>query len=255
MSDFIFQSEPDQYDLSTHPEPPRYAQRWKATRYRQVMQVDDGVFFYLSGSKAGIYGCGRISNPPDEETRTVLVQWTDLYPSPIPRDDLKDILSQNPLFTVRQGTNFLLSPEESANLRELVRSKGLPVPRPSGDRAIYIERGVEEVWRLLNDPEWFIQVFEGRPDVTRTSKGQIDVRQQVGEKWFESSILIENRDLESKNIVYRIGSARVRIQVQSVDDVTTNLQLDLDYDPKPPEPVLRTLRRSLLKRLEDEIEA
>lgn len=131
MSDFIFQSVPRRYNLSALARSatlPADGQRWKATRYRRQMRPNDGVFFYMSGRNAGIYGCGRIMALPDEDTRTVPVKWKALYQTPISRRSLQPLLSQNLLFTVRVGTNFLLSPKESSAVRRLVASKGLPLP-------------------------------------------------------------------------------------------------------------------------------
>jgi hypothetical protein len=128
MSDFIFQCVPKRYDLSVLRSPPERPQTWQATRFRGHMRPGDGVFLYMSGDKAGIYGCGCIVAPADAETMAVLVQWTALYPIAISRSELERILSHNLLFTVRVGTNFLLSPEEASALRSLISSRGLAVP-------------------------------------------------------------------------------------------------------------------------------
>jgi hypothetical protein len=82
----------------------------------------------MSGDKAGIYGCGHIVAPPEEDAMAVLVQWIALYPGAIKRSELEPILIHNLLFTVRVGTNFLLSSEEASALRNLTSSRGLAVP-------------------------------------------------------------------------------------------------------------------------------
>jgi hypothetical protein len=129
MSDFIFQSVPERYDLSNLKRPPERLQRWQATRYRRVMRPGDAVYFYMSGAKAGIYGYGYIDSLDESDVDpSVSVRWTALYPSRISRTDLELILGQNLLFTVRVGTNFLLSREESSSLRMLISSRGLPAP-------------------------------------------------------------------------------------------------------------------------------
>ena len=131
MSNFIFQSVPQQYNLKALAEsgdlPPR-AESWKATRYRDIMDTNDGVFFYMSGKEAGIYGCGFIVDPPTETTKRVLIKWIALYQPPILRRDLEPILKENLLFTVKVGTNFRLSYEENSKLRRLVQSRGFKVP-------------------------------------------------------------------------------------------------------------------------------
>lgn len=127
MSDFIFQCVPERYRLSDLESPPDTPECWQATRYRREMRPKDGVYFYMSGPAAGIYGCGRIIAPPDEQTMSVRVKWTHLYPSRIARNELQALLGNNLLFTVRVGTNFLLSPAESTALRNLLRGKGLRV--------------------------------------------------------------------------------------------------------------------------------
>ena len=128
MLDFIFHCAPQRYDLSVLQQMPNHPERWQATRFRREMHPRDGVYFYMSGQKAGIYGCGRISASPDEETRSVSVQWLSLYPAPVTKSELEPLLSENLLFTVRVGTNFLLSAKESADLRALISSKKLLVP-------------------------------------------------------------------------------------------------------------------------------
>ena len=132
MSDFIFQCKPTRYDLSKLQATPDRTEHWQATRYRRDMTPDDSVFFYMSGGNAGIYGCGRIVGPPDDQKESVPVKWSYLYPSIITRAELQAFLSENLLFTVRVGTNFLLSPTESQALRQLAKSKGFPVPKGGG---------------------------------------------------------------------------------------------------------------------------
>jgi hypothetical protein len=131
MSNFIFQSVPQQYNLKALAKSgdlPARVQSWKATRYRDIMDANDGVFFYMSGKQAGIYGCGHIVDPPTKTTKRVLVKWIALYHPPILRHDLEPILKENLLFTVKVGTNFRLSYEENSKLRRLVQSRGFKVP-------------------------------------------------------------------------------------------------------------------------------
>jgi len=128
MSDFLFQCVPDRYDLSKLKVPPARPETWQATRYRRNMRPDDGVFFYMTGSAAGIYGYGHIIALPDEEEMSVRVKWAGLYPSPIPRKELESLMGENILFSVRVGTNFLLSHEESVSVRNFITSQKLQVP-------------------------------------------------------------------------------------------------------------------------------
>ncbi len=131
MTSFIFHCVPQQYNLSALAKSgkiPTSTQLWKATRYRHEMKPTDGVFFYMSGNQAGIYGCGQIVALPNNKARNVQVNWIALYPKPISRAALQPILKDNLLFTVKVGTNFLLSPQERADLDNLAKKRGLTLP-------------------------------------------------------------------------------------------------------------------------------
>jgi len=123
------------------------------------------------------------------------------------------------------------------------------------DREIRIKRDIEEVWGLIDNPEWFTQIFAGPTMVTNASQAQVEIKQQVGSKWFSSSIIVEYRDSDRKKIKYRIGTALIEISLKDTEDSGTYLELTLEYDLSPPELVLNKVRRSLLLRLKQTFEA
>lgn len=123
------------------------------------------------------------------------------------------------------------------------------------DHEIRIKRDIEEVWGFIDNPEWFTQTFEGTTMITSASRAQVEIKQQIGSKWFSSSVIVEYRDSDRKKIKYRIGTALVEISLKDAKESSINLELMLKYDISPPELVLKKVRRSLLLRLKQMIEA
>jgi hypothetical protein len=127
---WIFQSRPDRYDLRTELHPGR-DEDWLASRYRDLMEPGDIVFFWLSGDDQykGIYGWGRIMGTPvssGDET-TVPVHNEERFIRPIPvamiREDpeLKELM----ILRIAIGTNFILQKREAVALAKLSDSSNL----------------------------------------------------------------------------------------------------------------------------------
>ncbi len=86
------------------------------------------------------------------------------------------------------------------------------------DHEIRIKRDIEEVWGFIDNPEWFTQTFEGTTMITSASRAQVEIKQQIGSKWFSSSVIVEYRDSDRKKIKYRIGTALVEISLKDAKE-------------------------------------
>jgi hypothetical protein len=138
MSVFIFQTRQDQFDLRSGIEAGQ-EDSWYATRYRNDMQVDDYVYFWMAGDPAirGLYGWGRVTKAPyqeaGEDTYFVDVVYRVRFAKPILAVTLKEHgLEELSIIKQPAATNFLLAADEVRKLAALVGSRGEEAP-PGGE--------------------------------------------------------------------------------------------------------------------------
>ena len=143
---WIFQAQPDQWDLAAHlpTMPPGTTDMWTASKHRTGMQSGDGVVLWSGGASAGIYGLARLNGEPelrgrpefrpesvgDEEWRVPLVVTAHVRPPILkPRVQADPRLSNlSVLKTPWAGTNQPLTADE---WRAVVAS--LPMEGPMED--------------------------------------------------------------------------------------------------------------------------
>lgn len=129
---WIFQCNPDRWDLvAALQKPVPFRENWATNQHAEEMQIGDIVYLWKAGEDAGIYGISHIisdvyETPGDEfgERKVdLLVEWP--VPEPLLREQLKEDerTAGMRIVTNPQGTNFRLSDEENAAIREML---GLP---------------------------------------------------------------------------------------------------------------------------------
>lgn len=132
---FIFQAIPDRYDLRTELREGKSA-AWVASRYRNQMSRGDIVYLWQGGDikSRGIYGWGVISSDDPKQdvegTYRIAVTYKKCFldnepPLFLGLEDIhsKSSLSNMLIMRMPIGTNFILTPEEDAALRQLIVSK------------------------------------------------------------------------------------------------------------------------------------
>jgi 5-methylcytosine-specific restriction protein B len=135
MKAYIFQSVPDHFDLRNELHA-RQEYTWYATRYQNLMQTGDVVFFWLGGDTQirGLYGWGKLISEcyvkPGWDSHGVDVRCQRRFGRPILATDLRSdpVLSGMLILRAPQGTNFLLTDEQTSRLAALVSSAGEPAP-------------------------------------------------------------------------------------------------------------------------------
>ena len=127
---FIFQAKPTIYDVSARLKPDLQV-GWIASRYREQMKKGEIVYIWGAGEvqRRGIYGWGEItSDGPFVDTHgtyRVAVTYRKVFPRPVLVRELRDHPQLRDLLILRSamGTNFPVTDEEHAALREVVAEK------------------------------------------------------------------------------------------------------------------------------------
>ncbi|MEX0956120.1 MAG: EVE domain-containing protein [Rhizobiaceae bacterium] len=130
MRAWIFQSKPDRYDLRTKLIPGKKA-TWYVTRYRNDINTQDDVYFWLAGDAGirGIYGKGVIIGlpylRPDWNDYGIDVEYTERYEPHISVNIIESNSILRNLLIVRApfGTNFPLDHEQARAIASLARSR------------------------------------------------------------------------------------------------------------------------------------
>ena len=138
MTDWVFQANPDRYDLLAAVSRGT-DDSWAMNTSRSVVTVGERIFFYVSGREAGVYATGRVTSLPVERTEDDPAfqygKWgirtsyeLEIVP-PILREELlgDPLLSQEAIFTGWQGTNYRLGAEAALRLEEISDSRGFIV--------------------------------------------------------------------------------------------------------------------------------
>jgi hypothetical protein len=136
MTAWIFQTNPTRYDLLERATTSTSEETWAMNQHRKVVAIGDSIYFYVSGSNAGIYVKGHVSSPLDELQNNdsfgrwkVGVTFEALIEPPVTRNELLEdtVLSGVQVFTRSQGTNFIVTDEEALNIELLISDRLRPL--------------------------------------------------------------------------------------------------------------------------------
>jgi hypothetical protein len=135
---WIFQANPKFYDIDAALLKLR-EMSWSVNQYKQSINVGDEVFLWKSGPEAAIVATARVLTSPsmkeqdglefavqsdkfDKPGLRVQLRIENVYPVPLSRDVLKASLPDLSILQSPQGTNFAVTPEEAAAIREMLAS-------------------------------------------------------------------------------------------------------------------------------------
>jgi len=128
---WIFQSNPNRYDLLRDLESGNPDLSWSANQHRSEMKKGDKIFFRISGSKKGIYAIGTIESAPYPEKDqfgewNVKVNFDALIDPPLLRTETDKISSLKNFRPLKgaEATNFKVPPSIGMQLEKLIKSKG-----------------------------------------------------------------------------------------------------------------------------------
>jgi hypothetical protein len=131
MRDWIFQANPDRYDLVAAAEA-GISERWSMKVHRQTVAVGDRVWFLVAGSHAGIYVVGTVASLPYEipeddgfGTWKVDVSYDSFVDPPLLRSELlatPELEKFHPLRGII-GTNFQVPADIAAILEAKVEGR------------------------------------------------------------------------------------------------------------------------------------
>jgi hypothetical protein len=216
---WLFQANPKWFDLNESLKDTSVGDTdsWTVTRYRKAMRAGDIALFWSSGPKRGIYAIGMLVDAPyqqDWEPTSEDLQkhpyqkagwWVEfIFTQIIQPPILADRLLQHPVLKnlqvldVPQGTNFRVTPEEWAAIKEL-----LP-PLPLADAVWNVLFGSEEEALSLNTiiergREWGVITASepASPQALATLLGQ-DTRfqHQEGDLWALTEPNLEDEEGE-----------------------------------------------------------
>lgn len=127
MNYWIFQSNPDHYDLRTVNKVADGGEEdWLASRYRNYMTPGDHVFFWLSGPPdiRGIYAVGKLVGSPYQkgEKHYVRVRYERRLKHPLSISEIADERKLRNLWILKMafGTNFLIDEQEGQTIDALI---------------------------------------------------------------------------------------------------------------------------------------
>jgi putative restriction endonuclease len=135
-STWIFQSNPDRYDVVGAVKANR-RDVWATNQHRNLVGIGDKIYFYQSGNHAGIYAIGRVVSLPFDRGESfefgqwaVNIEYEKILQPYVRRQELlsDDILRNEKrgkvkVFERYQGTNWPLSDTASERLESLVGSR------------------------------------------------------------------------------------------------------------------------------------
>jgi len=156
-NNWIFQANPSVWDLDTALDK-LGKDSWTATRYKKEMKAGDKIYFWKSGSEAGLYGIGTIigsqNNSEKAKRDKVDVIYNEKLKAPITREAFSNnpILKESLIITAPQGSNFRLSSEEAQEIEKLIISQNLmSLPMDSLNTILYGPPGTGKTYKLSNE--------------------------------------------------------------------------------------------------------
>lgn len=183
MSIWIFQSNPKRFDLLAEWQEDK-VESWSANQLRDQMQVDDHVYFRVSGQKAGLYAEGTIVSSCYESSNDfglwkVDVRYDSLINPPLLRaeTDINPVLKDYRPLRGQEATNFLVPNHISEEISRILSTTRHPSESSGAQRPwTYVTRNHIEAalseWKeigreqflerhLVNAAQKFIIVHEG----------------------------------------------------------------------------------------------
>ena len=165
---WIFQANPKYYDIDAALTSLR-EMSWSVNQYKQSIKPGDAVFIWKSGADAGILAAATVLTPPammeqdglefavqpdrfHKEDLRVRLRIDDIYPMPLSRDVLRASLPDLSILQSPQGTNFAVTQEEAASIREMLATNKGGEDEVSGDAGS--EQGsTSRVWAYAPGPK------------------------------------------------------------------------------------------------------
>ena len=143
---WIFQAMPERFDLADKLEPGK-SDTWILTRYRNLINPGDVVYFWRGGRQAGLYGWGLVTDSPYEQKTKggvdwrVLINYKHRFTDPIRKDDILKSSQETQLSTMTiirapQGGVFKLTTKEAESLNQLIRERSETSPDDPFDLAL-----------------------------------------------------------------------------------------------------------------------
>ena len=134
---WIFQANPKFFDIDAALTEMR-EMSWSINQYKQSINPGDAVFIWRSGPEAGIVAAATVLTAPavmeqdalqfavqtdrfDKPALRVRLQIDEVYPVALSREALRSALPDLSILQSPQGTNFTVSPEEAALIREMLQ--------------------------------------------------------------------------------------------------------------------------------------
>ena len=130
MTTWMFQCNPKRYDLLAAAQR-GFSDQWSMKQHRETVAVGDRVYFFISGSAAGIYVVAQVVSPVYESAEAdefgrykVDVEYEAFVDPYLPRSVLTDAVNEPTLasyapFKGQQLTNFVVPPNVAARLDAL----------------------------------------------------------------------------------------------------------------------------------------
>ena len=117
-----------------------------------------------------------------------------------------------------------------------------------------IVRDVDAVWDFMSNPEVFAKVFMGVSEVDSVKGGpeQVAMKGEIAGRRFSSSVIVEAKHEEKREITYRSGQTRIEIGLMPADGETI-LNLSI-YAPMQDAFVLDLYADSLKYRIKEMLE-
>jgi hypothetical protein len=194
---WIFQGTPERFDLSTRLVEGR-AENWTLSRFKSLIQEGDLVFYWGSGTNAGLYGWGEVTGSilgerkrpvrkakrKDRGTeKTIEVTCQRKLPAPIPRSRFLDAPRDFSALTILRnatGTNFRVTTLEAEAFCRLIKeaNETPPIPAVGEEEQVY-------------PPEVLLDFrYSGSP--TRILEGGLShLQNQKGDAFLDGVILME----------------------------------------------------------------
>ena len=189
---WIFQANPKYYDIDAALMSLR-EMSWSVNQYKQSIKPGDAVFLWKSGADAGIIASAIVLTAPtvleqdglqfavqpekfDRPELRVRLRIDDLYPVPLSRDILRARLPDLSILQSPQGTNFAVTQEEAAAIREMLATNKGGEDEVSGEDGIE-QRSHSRVWAYAPGPKaqfWEDFYREGIMAIGWDELGQLD---------------------------------------------------------------------------------
>ena len=160
---WIFQSKPERFNLRRRLVEGKRV-HWDVTRFQNVIDDQDLVFFWGAGDEAGLYGWGTVDGPIKTNNKgehKIAVLCGGVFDPPVMKEAVKNVTPDLDGLTILRnptGTNFRVTTLEALAIKQLLEQSELappPFPQPDGSGmfpgwSLSEYRYSSEVKRLIN---------------------------------------------------------------------------------------------------------